>query len=102
MNANSPICTSEKPLWMELCSEFPVTRKLRLPNTICPRVTASEMTRMGHQYCMSTEGSTIMPTDTKKTAPKRSFSGDMVCSMRSASMVSDRMLPIMKAPKAAL
>ena len=43
-----------------------------------------------------------MPTETKKMAPKRSFTGDTMRSMLSASMVSARMLPIMKAPKAAL
>ena len=50
IKANSPICTNEKPLWMELCRECPVMKKLRLPNIICPRVTASEMTSMGNQY----------------------------------------------------
>ena len=41
-----------------------------------------------------------MPTDTKKMAPKRFFTGSTSFSMRSASMVSARMLPMMKAPKA--
>ena len=41
-----------------------------------------------------------MPTETKNTAPKRFFTGSTSFSMRSASMVSARMLPMMKAPKA--
>ena len=41
-----------------------------------------------------------MPTDTKKMAPKRFLTGSTSFSIRSASMVSARMLPMMKAPKA--
>ena len=41
-----------------------------------------------------------MPTDTKKMAPNRFFTGSTSFSMCSASMVSARMLPMMKAPKA--
>ena len=41
-----------------------------------------------------------MPTETKKMAPKRFFTGSTSFSMRSASIVSARMLPMMKAPKA--
>ena len=41
-----------------------------------------------------------MPTETKKMAPKRFFTGSTSFSMRSASMVSARMLPMMNAPKA--
>ena len=41
-----------------------------------------------------------MPTETKKTAPKRFLTGSTSFSMRSASTVSARMLPMMKAPKA--
>ena len=43
-----------------------------------------------------------MPTDTKKMAPKRFFTGSTSLMMRSASIVSARMLPITKAPKALL
>ena len=42
-----------------------------------------------------------MPTETKKMAPKRSFTGLISRSMRSASTVSARMEPITKAPRAA-
>ena len=43
-----------------------------------------------------------MPTDTKKMAPKRFFTGSTSWIILSASMVSARMLPMMKAPKALL
>ena len=43
-----------------------------------------------------------MPTDTKNTAPKRLFTGSTRRIILSASMVSARMLPITKAPKAEL
>ncbi len=48
------------------------------------------------------EGSTSIPTETKKMAPNRSFTGCTTRSIRSTSMVSARMLPITKAPKAEL
>ena len=56
--------------------------------------------RIIHQYSTITFGASIMPTDTKKMAPKRSLMGAMRLSMRSLSTVSARMLPIMKAPSA--
>ena len=43
-----------------------------------------------------------MPTETKNTAPKRFFTGSTKRMILSASMVSARMLPITKAPKAEL
>ena len=57
---------------------------------------------MGNQCATRSAGDTIIPTDTKKMAPKRSFIDEMAESMRSASTVSANMLPIMKAPKAVL
>ena len=57
--------------------------------------------RMGSQYRPIMAGSTIMPTDTKKMAPKRSFTGLTSRSICSASSVSARMEPMMKAPNAA-
>ena len=39
-----------------------------------------------------------MPTEMKKTAPKRSLTGAITCSMRSANIVPARIEPITKAP----
>ena len=64
------------------------------------RVTKVMMTT-GQAYCTKTAGLTNIPTETKKIAPKRSFTGWMICSMCSASTVSARIDPIMKAPSAA-
>ena len=47
-----------------------------------------------------TAGSTIMPTETKKMAPKRFLIPVRRCSMRSPSTVSARMEPMTKAPRA--
>ena len=43
-----------------------------------------------------------MPTDTKKIAPKRFFTGSTTLIILSASMVSARILPITKEPNALL
>ena len=43
-----------------------------------------------------------MPTETKKTAPKRFLTGSTTRAILSASTVSARMLPMTKAPKAGL
>ena len=63
---------------------------------------ATQIANIGSQYSASTAGSTIMPTETKKIAPKRSFTGVVTRSMLSASTVSARMLPIINAPNALL
>ena len=62
---------------------------------------ATMMQRMGTMYSAISDTSTIIPTETKNMAPKRSFTGATRCSICSASTVSARMLPMMKAPKAA-
>ena len=51
---------------------------------------------------MRTCGSTNIPTETKKTAPKRFFTGSTRRIILSASIVSANILPMTKAPKAAL
>ena len=56
---------------------------------------------MGTAYSNIIEGSTIIPTDTKKIAPKRSFTGLTRWSMCSASTVSAKIDPMIKAPNAA-
>ena len=55
---------------------------------------------MGTAYSTRIFGSTSIPTDTKKIAPKRFLTGSTSFSIRSASMVSAKMLPMIKAPKA--
>ena len=69
-------------------------------NVICPAITTTVISNIGNQYSTSMAGSIIIPTETKKIAPKRSFTGLMRCSMFSASMVSARMDPMTKAPSA--
>ena len=58
--------------------------------------------RMGMAYSTRIFGSTSIPTDTKNTAPKRFLTGSTSFSMRSASIVSAKMLPMINAPKAEL
>ena len=46
---------------------------------------------------MNIVGSTIIPTETKNTAPKKSFNGWMFFSMRSITAVSERIEPMINA-----
>ena len=61
---------------------------------------AKVMVIIGPMYSTIMAGSTIIPTDTKKTAPNKSFTGATSFSMVSASMVSAKIEPMMKAPNA--
>ena len=60
------------------------------------------MTTTVSQFCPRTAGCTSMPTETKKTALKRFFNGVTKRCITSASMVSARMAPMTKAPRAVL
>ena len=52
------------------------------------------------QWATMSAGETIIPTETKKMAPNRSLSGVTTLSILSPSMVSERIEPITKAPRA--
>ena len=54
------------------------------PNIIIPTMTAADNNSIGFQYNAMTCGSTIIPTEIKNTAPKRSLTGVTTDSMRSA------------------
>ena len=66
----------------------------------CPTRMVSTSAIMGSAYSMMILGSTSIPTDTKKMAPNRFFTGSTSFSICSASTVSARMLPMINAPKA--
>ena len=100
MKANSPICVRLKPHCMAIFNGCPESNTPKVPKTACPTMTASVMTRIGTAYWTIMPGSTIMPTDTKNTAPNRSLTGLTNRSMDSASAVSAKMEPMIKAPKA--
>ena len=100
MKANSPICVSEKLHCMAVFSGWPESRKPPVLNKVCPSMIAKMIQRMGTMCCPMRATSTIIPTDTKKMAPKRSLTGLTRCSIFSASTVSARILPMMNAPKA--
>ena len=100
MNANSPICASEKPDCMATFNGCPDSRMPKDENSICPTITTSVIKRMGNLYSHNKAGSINIPTETKKMAPKRFLTGFVRCSMCSASRVSARMDPITKAPRA--
>ena len=51
-------------------------------------------------YFTNISGSINIPTDTKKTAPNKSFTGFTKCSMCSACVVSAIIEPIINAPRA--
>ena len=65
-----------------------------------PVTTITVIKKIGQAYVINIEGSTIIPTDTKNTAPKKSFSGLMLFSIRSINPVSAKIDPIINAPKA--
>ncbi len=65
-------------------SDCPVTSIPNEPKTIIPTITAADSSSMGFQYRAITCGSTIMPTEMKNTAPKRSLTGVTTVSIRSA------------------
>ena len=100
MKENSPICAIENPQRMADFRLSPPSMNEREPKMDCPMRMVSTRMRMGRAYSSRIWVSTSMPTDTKKMAPKRFLTGSTNFSMRSASMVSARMLPMMKAPKA--
>ena len=101
INENSPICGNDSPDWSAMCSGWPPMSIPTTPNTNLPTITISESITMGSQNSPSTCGLTIMPTEMKKIAPNRSFTGAVIFSMRSASLVPARMEPIKNAPSAA-
>ena len=75
MNENSPICPKHIPartaLWrLSRESNIPTPEVNDLSTT-----TTTVMTRICHQYCTKTDGLTIIPTDTKNTAPNRFLMG---------------------------
>ena len=102
MNENSPICAIEKPQRIADFSDWPPMRKPNVPKIDCPMSIVSTSTPIGMAYSTMIFGSTSIPTDTKNTAPKRSFTGATSFSIFAASMVSARMLPITNAPNAEL
>lgn len=65
-----------------------------------PMMVATTSTKMGSACSSSSAGFTSMPTETKKTAPKRSLMGAIRCSIFSALGASAISEPMMKAPSA--
>ena len=102
MKANSPICAIEKPQRMAVLRGWPESMKPKVPKMLWPRSMASVMMMMVSHCWATTATSTSIPTETKKTAPKRFFTGSMSFSIFFASMVSASMLPMTNEPKAEL
>ena len=100
MNANSPICVREHPDWMAIFSGCPDSNIPDEAKNSCPRRTIPVIISMGNLYSQRIIGSMSIPTETKKIAPNRFFTGCNSCSIRSASIVSARIEPIRNAPKA--
>ncbi len=101
IKANSPICAKLKPDCMEVFNGCPESSTPNDEKNAFPKMVTTVISITGKAYCTSTAGSTSIPTETKKIAPKRSFTGLIICSMRSASTVSASIEPMMNAPKAA-
>ena len=101
IQANSPICARLNPDLTEVFSVCPDKRTPNVEKQALPTMVTSVMIATGHAYSTSIAGSTNIPTETKKIAPNKSFTGLMICSIRSASTVSASMEPMIKAPRAA-
>ena len=85
---------------MAILTGCPESKTPKLANNICPVITTNVRIRIGILYSHSNAGSINIPTETKNIAPKRSFTGLIICSICSASMVSAKIDPMTKAPKA--
>ena len=101
IKANSPICAKLKPDCIDVLSGCPDNKTPNEEKKAFPTIVTNVIRITGHAYCTRTAGSTNIPTETKKIAPNRSFTGLIICSIRSASIVSARIDPIIKAPSAA-
>ena len=100
INENSPICPKHIPARTELRRLSPESSMPTPELSDLSTTTTTVMTRICHQYCRRMDGLTIIPTETKNTAPKRFLMGVVSLWIISASSVSARMVPMMKAPKA--
>ena len=85
---------------MAIFSGCPESKTPNVPKNTCPTMTTTVRSSIGPLYSQSNCGSINIPTETKKTAPKRSFTGLIKRSICSASTVSAKIEPIKKAPKA--
>ena len=101
IKANSPICVKLNPHCIAVLSGCPASNTPNVPNNDCPTITANVMTTIGPAYSTIIKGSTIIPTETKNMAPNKSFTGLTRRSILSASTVSARIDPMIKAPNAA-
>ena len=102
MNEKSPSWARVNPVWMELLVPCPDRRVPKVLNSRIPITAEAAIRIITGQYCAITAGSTIIPTETKKIAPKRSLILPVSDSIRFPSMVSESMDPITNAPRAEL
>ena len=97
---NSPICARLKPQCTEVLRLWPEASTPPVEKISLPIIVATTSTKIGSACSRRIAGSTIMPTDTKKTAPNKSLIGATRCSIFSALGASAIKEPMMKAPKA--
>ena len=100
INANSPTCARENAPCTDVFNDFQDTIKPKQEKATLPIITINVITKIGQAYCPNNAGFTIMPTDTKNTAPKKSFNGFITCSIFSVKDVSAKIEPIINAPNA--
>ena len=101
IKANSPICARLIPdctAIFKFCpdNKTPIPEKIGLNTN-----TTNVMSKIVPQCSNKIFGSTNIPTETKNTAPKKSFKPFIKCSIRAPSIVSDKIEPIINAPNAA-
>ena len=100
MKPNSPSWARLKPEWTAFSSPFPETITPIVTKMMSAMRTTMVIIRTVAQCSITTDGESIIPTETKNTTPKRSLIGVRSFSILSDCMVSARMDPITKAPRA--
>ena len=101
INENSPICDILMPACMACLRPLPASIEPMVTLTDLPMITTPVMHKTGNQCCTNNAGSINIPTDTKNTAPNKSLTDCTRCSIFSARVVSARIEPMIKAPRAA-
>ena len=97
---NSPIWQRQNPLCREFLRVLPPKRKPMVAERGFARSIAKVIIRIVCQYFTTIKGSTSIPTETKKIAPKKSFMGLVSFIIFSLITVPERIEPITKAPSA--
>ena len=100
MKANSPSCVSAKPHCILVLSGWPDNMTPSDVKRHLPKISVTESAMMVSRLPLTTVGSTIMPTDTKKMPENRFLTGSSKTLVRLVYTVPESSVPIKNAPSA--